>query len=294
MTGSNIRVLVLLLFALSISSFGQVPELPLPKVPKELREPKARAVYILTHFWDGMDFCDTLRSRDRAFMEQNFSNFLSLFPHADSSVLPGVVKRLMEHSAVDGKANGLLADIAERYLDGHDSPMRNEGYFILFLEAQMENRHLDEGERSRLEFLLAAAKKNRPGTVAADFSFTLRNGKTERLHQLKADRILVYFNDPECEDCRRVKEILNASAVLDEELAAGRLILLSVCVEGKTAAWEAARLPEGWLDAYDEGQNLTRQGVYDLKKMPTLYLLDGDKRVLLKDTTVEEIENLFK
>ena len=41
-----------------------------------------RAEYIISRFWDGMDFADTLRSRDRQFMEQNFVNFLSLFPHA--------------------------------------------------------------------------------------------------------------------------------------------------------------------------------------------------------------------
>lgn len=61
---------------------GSPRELPLPEVPALLTAPEERAAYVLEHFWDGMDFRDTLRSRDRLFMEQCFVNFLSLFPHA--------------------------------------------------------------------------------------------------------------------------------------------------------------------------------------------------------------------
>ena len=62
--------------------------LSLPDVPPSLTAPEERAAYIIAHFWDGMDFGDTLRCRDRAFMEQNFVNYLSLFPHAGPETLP--------------------------------------------------------------------------------------------------------------------------------------------------------------------------------------------------------------
>ncbi len=253
-----------------------------------------RAAYILRHFWDGMVFSDTLRSRNKAFMEQNFANYLSLFPHADATVLPGVVDTLLMQSSADESAMQLLCGLAEEYLDGRDSPMRNEGYFILFLEAQLKNTHLKKAERSRLEFLLENAKKNRPGAVAADFPFVCRDGEKRQLHELKAERLLVYFNDPECEECLQTKEALMASPILNEQLASGKLVLLSVCIEGKTKAWNAARLPKNWLDAYDKAFNLTRSQLYGFKAMPTLYLLDRDKRVLLKDATVEEIEKSFE
>ena len=61
-------------------------------------------------------------------------------------------------------------------------------------------------------------------------------------------------------------------------------------MEGKTAAWERAVFPARWIDGYDAGQRLTREQVYDLKAMPTLYLLDVDKRVILKDASAERIE----
>ncbi len=87
-----------------------------------------------------------------------------------------------------------------------------------------------------------------------------------------------------------MKEQLAASSTINRLLASGRLALLSVCVEGQTAAWEAATYPARWIDGCDAGQRLTRDEVYDLKAMPTLYLLDAEKRVLLKDAPIERIE----
>ena len=73
-------------------------------------------------------------------------------------------------------------------------------------------------------------------------------------------------------------------------LTSGRLKILSVCVEGKNKAWENATFPARWIDGYDEDEWLTQERVYDLKAMPTLYLLDAQKRVLLKDAPIEKIE----
>ena len=132
--------------------------------------------------------------------------------------------------------------------------------------------------------------KNRPGDVAADFTVTCRDGRRRQLSGIKADYVLVYFNDPDCEDCRRVKELLTLSPVVNDLLESGRLKLLSVCVEGKTPAWEKAEFPAGWIDGYDADQRLTREQVYDLKAMPTLYLLDAENRVILKDASFEQVE----
>ena len=73
-------------------------ELPLPEVPAGMTAPEERASYILSRFWDGMDFTDTLRSHNRPFMEQNFVNFLSLFPHARPKTLPTRIGNLLKRS----------------------------------------------------------------------------------------------------------------------------------------------------------------------------------------------------
>lgn len=87
-----------------------------------------------------------------------------------------------------------------------------------------------------------------------------------------------------------MKRQLAESPVLNRRLEEGRLRLLSVDVTGGNGTREQGSVPPGWIDGRDEGEQLTREEVYDLKAMPTLYLLDAQKRVVLKDTTPERIE----
>jgi len=52
-----------------------------------------------------------------------------------------------------------------------------------------------------------------------------------------------------------------------------------------------AEFPEKWIQGRDEDEFLTRNSVYNVKAIPTAYLLDKDKKVLLKDcNSVEQIE----
>jgi len=40
--------------------------------------------------------------------------------------------------------------------------------------------------------------------------------------------------------------------------------------------------------------SLKNDEIYDLKAIPTLYLLDKDKKVVLKDVTFNQVENYLK
>lgn len=51
---------------------------------------------------------------------------------------------------------------------------------------------------------------------------------------------------------------------------------------------------EEWINGYDKKTVIKEKNLYDLKAIPTLYLLDKDKKVLLKDVMVGQIEEYFK
>ncbi len=48
-------------------------------------------------------------------------------------------------------------------------------------------------------------------------------------------------------------------------------------------------MPDNWVNAYDEKLQISNEELYDLKAMPTLYLLDKEKKVLLKDAELKDI-----
>ena len=263
-------------------------EFRLPDVPVTLTAPEDRAAYLSLHYWDHFDFADTSLISRPEITEQVFVDFISILPHTPKA--QEAVDSLFRRALADREMLYHFISLGDKYLYEPNSPMHDEELHILFLRALVNHPGLEETDRIRPRHLLEMALKNRPGDVATDFTVVCRDGRSRRLSDIKAGYVLVYFNDPDCEDCHRVKELLTLSPVVNDLLESGRLKLLSVCVEGKTPAWEKAEFPAGWIDGYDADQRLTREQVYDLKAMPTLYLLDAEKRVILKDASFEQVE----
>lgn len=287
------------IWGLCIASCSQAQNKPetsvkafrLPDVPAVLTAPEDRAAYLAQHYWDHFDFADTSLIALPEITEQAFVDFISILPYTEEA--GSAVDTLFHRASVDEAMLHHFVSLGDKYLYEPNSPLHNEELYILVLRALIANPAMEEADKLRPRHRLEMALKNRPGDVAADFVLTCRNGRLRRLSALDFPYLLLYFNDPECEDCRRVKEQLVASPVLSGLVESGRLGVVSVCVEGKTSAWEQATFPSQWIEGYDAGQQLTRNRVYDLKALPTLYLLDNGKRVLLKDATVEAIEKLM-
>ena len=101
--------------------------------------------------------------------------------------------------------------------------------------------------------------------------------------------------NPDCGTCKQTMHFLNTSVVIKNGVNKGLKVLCIYTEEDK----------EMWLDKMDmiptfaiAGHNadgaIWKESLYDLKAMPTLYLLDKDKKVILKDAFPEEIENYFR
>lgn len=294
------RTLLLLLGAALLAGFARASaapqpaepeELTLPAIPGHLRQPAERASYLVRHFWENLDFGDTARSHDMLFLEQNFANFISVFPYAGEAACSEAVETLLRRAEADSTAYGLVADIAERYLYSDDSPLRSEDYYILFLEHLSEAPLLGEYGTIRYRYQLEAARKNRPGSVAADFGYTTPDGQQTSLHATPADdRLLLIFYDPDCAHCKEVMDGLQADPELSRAVAAGRLQVLAVYSGDRPLLWRRSTelLPADWILGYNAG-DIYDDERYALHRMPTLYLLDRDCRVLLKDPNPEDL-----
>lgn len=50
------------------------------------------------------------------------------------------------------------------------------------------------------------------------------------------------------------------------------------------------RFAKEWTNGYDKELVIKNKNLYDLRAIPTLYLLDKNKTVLLKDATLQKVE----
>lgn len=287
----RVLIILLALFSASVSTAAQ--ELKLPQIPDSLRTAPGRAAYLIEHFWDNMDFADTSLSTNQLFIEQNFSNYASLFPHTDiDSILPAAAKALMRRAETNRDAYNLLAQTADTYLYEPESPVSNEGAYLYFLRAITDSPFIEPALRIRYEVQLKDVQKNRPGTIANNFEIRLRNGNTATLLDLcrGAKANLLLFYDPECSDCTIFVADIKKDTSLEKAIAAGHLNIIAVYPEGDETLFAegAGKIPSGWIDGISPDGSVSENELYTITYFPTIYLLDTDGKVLLKNADPEE------
>lgn len=174
--------------------------------------------------------------------------------------------------------------IAYRYWGSPASPYRDEGRYIQFLDSLLASDSLPEGLRERAQYKRRIAALNRPGTIAADFRFLERQGAKSRLHNLKSPYTLLIFYDPECPHCSDILRSIASSETINRAIAAKDILVIAIYTEGKRDVWDKTNedLPDNWLVGYDLTGVLENE-LYDVPAMPTPFLLDSVKRVILKD-----------
>ena len=286
-----LSILVFVTFLTAACPSARCQGLSLPEIPDSLSAPEERAEYLCLHWWDGFDFADTTLISKPRITEQAFVDFLSVLPYIADASVP--LDTMFRRASADPAMFSHFVALGEKYLAGRWSPMRDEDMYIVMLRVLASGDPFPTGESGRARFRLEMALKNRPGEPAADFGFEFADGSRGSLYGIDAEYLIVFFNDPACAECREVRSGLENSSDLALLIGEGRVRILSLCVSGNATNLRAAIVGEegsdGWIDAFDEAQTVYAERLYDLQSLPVLYLLDSDKRVLLKDATVGQI-----
>lgn len=258
-------------------------------LPQDVR---AQADASLAHYWDGVDFADTVLFAKEELLTKAFVRYVALFGQADSAEIDTSVSGLLSRASSSSVAYRSLGRAAEQVLDDPNSPFRNEAYYLPFLARMRHADLLSSAERQRLQMRYRMALQNRPGSRAADFPFTLSDGRTCHLSDVKAEYVLLFLNNPDCKACSEMIVDLMRSRLLVRLQEEGRLKIVAVYPDSDEELWEqyAALYPIGWVIGYDAERNIMELELYDLRAIPSLYLLDGRMRVLLKDAGLERIE----
>lgn len=263
----------------------------LPEIPVSLTQPEQRADYLAAHYWDAFDFADTASIAAAEQVEPVFVDFLTVLPLARSDVRGQAIAAVLEN-ALRG-AEGMFpffADLFEKYLWEPASPLRSDEGYILVLQWIVASPEVPPVEKIRPRALLELAQRNRPGAVAADFTLTLFDGQLLRLSELNCEYTLLFFNTPDCVECLSAKSLLACAASICNTPG---LRVVAVYPRGDESSWRRGRYPSAWINGWDAGQVIDAEGLYDLRQLPAIYLLDRHKQVLLKNATVREIETLL-
>ncbi len=269
-------------------------EFRFPQMPALLQGEAAKS-YMRTHLWDNFDFEDTvqLSHLNRKEMERVFSIYVATIPAAEAGPY---MAQLMRRASVSKPMFDYFLSLAEAVLHEPNSLERDDEKYIAVLEVALASDLLDEYEKMPYIHDMRMASQNRVGHRANDFTYTTADGRSGQMWALTADYTLIFISNPDCPMCRTVKEQIACSSLLSALISDGRLKVLVIYPDEDLTLWRehVGDYPKEWINAYDKGCVLSREELYDLKAIPALYLLDKEKRVLVKDSTdVVCIENII-
>ena len=305
---TGLRLILPLVLALCITGGGVAACSPkagataenpvqLPAIPDSLAGPEKRAQWLALHFWDNFNLQAISHEKDSAKLEKAFADFASVLRNVtDTLTLSAAAGSLLSNIEDYPQVYSQIETYAHFYLYSDDSPFGvNEEAFIPFMKAFATSPNVNEAQRYRYDFLLSCAMKNRPGSQAADFSFITREGEATSLLEFNntGDIILIFY-DPDCDTCLGVMNKLAADSELLQMASAGDITVLAIYAGTERNLWlrSAYDFPEEWIVGFDNGA-IEETESFDFRMSPTIYLLDAEKKVIVKDLPAEELLTLI-
>lgn len=265
----------------------QMPPMPIVFTTRE-----QQADFLMENYWNNFDFKDTALSQYSKRNEQAFADFINILRKVTPDKANKGINILMKHAGESQRMYLHLFGFAEKFLYNPNSPFRNETLYEFFLKEALATKAIDPLYKIRIQKQFDMSQRNRPGQKATNFYFTLKDGASSSLFQIKSKRLLLYFQNPDCNECNATRKKIVQSNVISQLIRDGWLKILALYPDQDLILWNKhyTEFPDTWINGYDKGTVIMKNQLYDLKAIPTLYLLDENKTVLFRDPTFEEIE----
>lgn len=243
----------------------------------------------LLKYWNGFNFKEKIQAGNPDAVEQKLVDFMGLFPTVPDTVMQIAVHDMLKKASVEPQNFAFFLDKYNHYLYDPNSPMRNDEYYEQVLSYLAVNETLPQDERTKHALLLELVRKNQVGTLATDFEFLAKDGKYRRMHEGTKPYKMLVFYDPTCAQCEAIMKDLGYTPAVHNCIENGFLEIVSVSLHPDKARWTSyqKRIPDNWVNGWDEKGRVINDGLYNIRAYPTIFLLDESNVVLLKDAPLD-------
>lgn len=263
---------------------------PLPVIPDSLVNLQERTDYMVQHYWDFCDLNKAFSSRDK--MASAFDIYLSFMPYASASVLYQEIPRFMNRIGKKPDNVAFIGELAESKLYSDSAEIQSDELFLIFANEIVNNKKLDKARKLRYSHLAKVLSGSQPGSPAPMFNYVDTLGQRNHL-ELDSTKMgtIIFFNDPECDDCRMARLRLDTDIQTRRMIEGGLIDLVSVYVGEPTDVWResVASNPVQWLSVASEEPD----DLYDLRNTPAFYLVNPSGKILLKTIDVNVIIDIM-
>ena len=270
----------------NVGKTGYEVSFPMPEVPLMVNSEEDAKAYIMAHFWDGFRFGDTLLLGNKNVISRGISDFIrmssSMTDSRDEDIRHGfqvLCKGITEYKGLTDS----LKYYVEEFLYNPNSPYYNEVLYGIYLKEMIATLPVDDPMVSAYDFKLKLISRNCVGNRAEDFYYFLPDGTKKSFYSTKTrgQYTILVFYDPECHSCHDIMMGMFTDKELHDAVDKKWVTVVAIYTDGDSEVWKKylKGMPENWIIG-DDRMAIKDNALYDLKAMPTLYLLDKDKNVV--------------
>lgn len=285
-----------------------VRKFPMAEIPALIESDEGRIDYLVKNFW-GPYFKETLPTDSANVLgvpdkelEQAMTTYLSLLDRVSMADAQASIAALFGKTelkqAEDTSSLFFLrfTELVSKYLYDPNSPFRSEDYYLPFVNGLASSRFTSEDLRTAYRNEAEMCSLNPFGSKVPDFGYQDIDGRRHRLYDIKADLTLLFFSNPGCNACKTIMDDLKRATEFEGWIAEGRLAIASIYIDRELDNWREyePNYPESWITGFDYNFIIRDELLYNVRAIPSLYLLDSEKRVILKDAPTEKaIEQIY-
>ncbi len=243
--------------------------------------------YYVRHFFDRIDFSDK-RVMEMPVLKHKAGIYFSrvLIPDPDT-LISGVVNFLQKTASNDELFTASVRELYGLFRElpvpgGNDISSYIAEKYILSDPERWNDPHFVDKTAERVR----KSKLNPPGSKTAALKLRAPDGRMIDLYKVDAPMTVLYFFNPGCEACNPVTRELND---LFRQYKNKGFVVFAVCLEADRELWLDYIRKENlhWINVYDRDRSEGIEEKYDLHAIPMIYLLDRDKKVIVKDVSLE-------
>ena len=279
-----------------------VPTIPIVKGKPDSLYPYR---FVKDHFWDDVVFNDD-RLLHTPFFESKLDDYFKYYVSPEPDSLIDEVKYILL-SAKTGKE--IYPYLLTKFTNKYISPefMGQDKVFLYLFEnfyAKGDTVLLNTVSKKTITDRAYSLMANQLGLAASPLDLTDTSSKTVSLYGIKAAFTVVVFWDPNCGHCK--EELPRLDSMYRAKWKALGVAIYAVNIyENEMMAWKKFISDKGLLNWYHVYQTKTARAaeekagqpsykqLYDVFKTPTLYLLDKDKRIIAKQLSIQQFDDLI-
>jgi hypothetical protein len=244
---------------------------------------------LLRTLWDNYSFTGQDPTKDPVFVNKLRILAKGITPKTMSYVCRSV-DSLLHKASADSTSFTRITDMLNYLFNDFSSPVRNGTIGLHLLQSLSNSPYLESSVREQYAFKYRQASLDAIGSKAANFSFVMPSGEVTSLYEQKASYLLLYFYNPGCEACEQTSSLLKSNSLINRLLDSGKLKILALYPDRENTVWKAyTRTTPRWIHGWDEQDLIRKNNLYSLEAIPSMYLLDASKKVVLRDANLEEL-----